>query len=117
MWITVKKTDGTRYNGNDDPMIKKSDGTFPVIDREPATFPPGVANMEQYIDYLYDNHFVIIERDNLDPTNPANWKFKWYNEYYFFGLHQNILSGSPYLQQTKGWPDLTGAQGQFDPLQ
>ena len=106
MWITVKKGDGTRYNGTDDPMVKKADGTVPVIDREPAVFPPGVSNMEQYIDYLYDNHFEIITRDNLDPTSPANWKFKWYNEYYFFGLHQNILSGSPYLQQTQGWPDL-----------
>lgn len=117
MWITVKKVDGTRYNGNDDPMIKKADGTVPVIDREPVVFPPGVANMDQYIDYLYDNHFEIIIRDNLDPTSPAGWKFKWYNEYYFFGLHQNILSGSPYLQQTKLWPDLTGAMGTYDPLQ
>jgi hypothetical protein len=117
MWITVKKTDGTRYNGSDDPLVKKPDGTVPVIDREPAVFPPGIANMDQYIDYLYDNHFEIITRDNLDPTSPANWKFKWYNEYYFFGLHQNILSGLPYLQQTKGWPDLTGAPGTYDPLQ
>ncbi|HKZ67069.1 MAG TPA: RagB/SusD family nutrient uptake outer membrane protein [Chitinophagaceae bacterium] len=117
-WIYVKKTDGTKYIGNDDPMLLKN-GVAPVIEREPTSFPTstGSANMDQHLDYLYENHFEIIERDNLDPTNPANWTFKWYNEYYFFGLHQNILSGSPYLQQTKNWPDLNGALGTFDPLQ
>jgi hypothetical protein len=112
----VKKGDGTKYwHNSEDPMVKKPDGTVPVIEREPAGLTP--AQMEAHIDNLYDNYFNIIERDNLDPTSPANWKFKWYNEYYFFGLHQSILSGAPYLQQTKGWPDLTGAPGTFDPLQ
>jgi starch-binding outer membrane protein, SusD/RagB family len=116
LWITVKKGDGTKYwHNSEDPMVKKPDGTVPVIEREPAGLTP--AQMEAHIDNLYDNYFNIIERDNLDPTSPANWKFKWYNEYYFFGLHQSILSGAPYLQQTKGWPDLTGAPGTFDPLQ
>ena len=115
MWIVVKNADGTRYSGNDDPMTMKADGTVPVIDRQPATLTP--AQMEAYLDDLYENHFQIIERDNLDPTNPSDWKFTWYNQYYFFGLHQNILSGSPYLQQTKDWPDLNGAPGTFDPLQ
>jgi starch-binding outer membrane protein, SusD/RagB family len=116
-WIYVKQTNNTKYSGTNDPMVRTTAGTFPVIDREPTTFPPGVANMEAYVDYLYDNHFVIQERDNVDPTNPANWKFTWYNQYYFFGLHQNILTNGAYLQQTKGWPDLNGAQGTFDPLQ
>lgn len=118
-WIYVKNTNGTKYTGTDDPMIPRANGTIPVILREPTSFPTpnGSTNMDQYLDYLYDNHFEIIERDNLDPTSPANWKFKWYNEYYFFGLHQSILSGSPYLLQTKGWPDLYGGQGTFDPLQ
>jgi hypothetical protein len=114
-WITVKKADGTRYDGADDPLVKKADGTVPVVEREPAGF--NASQMEAYVDTLYKKYFNIIERDNLDPTSPANWKFKWYNEYYFFGLHQNILSGLPYLQQTKGWPDLTGTPGTFDPLQ
>ena len=116
-WIYVKNIDGTTYRGNDDPLLRKTNGPAPVIEREPATFPSGISNQDQYVDYLYDNHFEVIERDNLDPTSPANWSFKWYNEYYFFGLHQNILSGSPYLEQTKDWPDLNGALGAFDPLQ
>ena len=118
-WIYVKNTNGSKYvNATKDPLIKNgTDATAPVVERQPSTFPPGITNQDQYTDYLYDNYFVVIEKDNLDPTSPANWKFKWYDEYYFFGLHQNILSTSSYLEQTKGWPDLVGAQGKFDPLQ
>jgi hypothetical protein len=117
-WIYVKNNDGTKYVGNDDPLLRKPNNTVPVRDREPPSFPvSGANNMDEYLDFLYDNHFEIIVRDNLDPTSPANWAFTWYNEYYFFGLHQNILSGSPYLEQTKDWPDLNGAMGTFDPLQ
>jgi len=90
-------------------------GNAPVIDRDPVTYPPGITTYAQYLDYLYDNYFVITEKDDLDKTNPANWKFKWYPEYYFFGLNENILSSSPGLQQTIGWNSLQGA-GTFDPL-
>ena len=75
-----------------------------------------VANYDQYLDYLYDNHFEVTEKNDLDPTNPSTWTFKWYNEYYFFGLNQTILSTSPYLEQTKGWNGIKG-EGTFDPLQ
>ena len=117
-FIYVKNLNGTKYVGNDDPMVPRANGTFPLINREPATFPTpdGSTNMDQYLDYLYDNYFVILERDNIDPTSPANWKFTWYNQYYFFGIHQSILSTSPYLEQTKDWPGLTGGMGTFDPL-
>ncbi len=114
-WIYVKKSDGTPYVGTDNPLIRNNAGNIPVIDRQPASYPSGITNYDEYLDYLYDNYFVVKERDNLDPTT-NNWKFTWFNEYYFFGLHQNILSVSPHLQQTQGWPALTG-NGDFDPLQ
>lgn len=117
IWIYVKESDGSKYVGNDDPMIRNTAGDFPVVDRQPATYPVGVESFEEYLDYLYDNHFVVIEKDNVDPTNPADWTFTWFNEYYFFGLHQSILMTSPYLEQTQGWPDLNGGMGTFDPLQ
>lgn len=116
-YIYVKSVGGTKYAGNDDPLLRKANGgNAPVVEREPPAFPPGVGNLDQYVDYLYDNHFEVIERDNLESTSPANWKFKWYNQYYFFGLHQNILNVSPYLTQTEGWPGLVGGTGTFDPL-
>ena len=112
-FITVKNNSGAKYTGaaTADPLVKPATGNAPVINRDST-----VANYDQYLDYLYDKHFLVTEKNDLDPTNPANWVFKWYNEYYFFGLSQNIQSTSPYLEQTKGWNGLKGA-GTFDPLQ
>lgn len=117
-FITVKRLDGTRYNSSvsvsngGDPLKRwgtNSANAAPVINRDSV-----VTNYDQYLDYLYDNHFVITEKDDLDPTT-NNWKFKWYNEYYFFGIPQTLLSTSPYLEQTKGWNGISGA-GTYDPL-
>jgi len=116
-FITVKSAAGVKYVGTNDPMIKPTTGNAPIIDRDPATYPTpnGSANYAAYLDYLYDNIFVITEKDDLDKTNPADWKFTWYPAYYFFGLNENMLSASPYLEQTTGWNSLKGA-GTFDPL-
>jgi hypothetical protein len=116
-FITVKTLAGAKYVGTVDPMIKPATGNAPVIDRDPAAYPTpnGSTNYAAYLDYLYDNYFVITVKDDLDRTNPADWKFKWYPEYYYFGFNENILSSSPYLEQTKGWNSLKGP-GTFDPL-
>lgn len=112
-YIVVK--DGSDYYLNPsggtkvDPMLPNGNNPAPVIDRNPETYPAGVADYEEYVDYLYDNYFEVLENDNLDPTN-SDWTFTWYDEYYFFGIHQNILDASPYLEQTVGWG------GTFDPL-
>ncbi|WP_293889404.1 MULTISPECIES: RagB/SusD family nutrient uptake outer membrane protein [unclassified Sphingobacterium] len=110
--ITVKNN-GMDYTGASDPLVRNG-SSVPVVERQPSTYPAGIANQDQYLDYLYDNYFVIAEKDDLDPTN-IPWKFRWYTEYYFFGLNQTILSTSPYLQQTSGWDSMNGA-GTFDPL-
>lgn len=112
-YIVAKKTDGTNYIGTADPFYVAT-GNAPVLNREPASFPVTIngttlANFDAYLDYMYTNYFKIVERDNLDPTT-NNWKFTWYNEYYFFGIYQSLLDSSPYLEQTQGWG------GSFDPL-
>ena len=120
-YIVAKKTDGTKYiHASVDPFVANASGVAPIVNRQP-TFPytipstgknPGtvINNEKDYLDYLYNNYFEIVERDNLDPTT-NNWKFTWYKEYYFFGIYQTLLNSSPYLEQTKGWG------GNFDPLQ
>lgn len=116
-FISVKKLDGAKYvssaaaNNGGDPLKRwgaNSASPAPVINRDST-----VANFNEYLDYLYDNVFQITEKNDLDPT-ANNWKFKWYNEYYFFGLPQNILLNAPYLQQTQGWDGF--GSGVFDPL-
>lgn len=120
LWIYVTNPDGTPYVGADDPLEPGLEGEpAPLIARDPGdgNYPAGIETQEEYLDYLYDNYFEVIERDDLDPTDPADWTFTWYDEYYFFGFNQEVLSGSPYLEQTQGWPDEVGAPGTFDPLQ
>jgi len=113
-YFIAKDKNGNRYQGKVDPFLAVN-GAAPVIDRNPTEYPAGISNYDEYLDYLYDNYFEIVEKDDLDPTNPADWKFTWYPQYYFFGLHQNILTGSPYLEQTQGWDSFNG-MGTFDPL-
>ena len=113
LWIKVKNADGSYYVGGADPMIRKDGTPAPVIDRDPIALPAGMT-FDDYVDFLYDNHFEVVVKDNLESN--ANWKFKWYNEYYFFGLHKDVLTAAPYLEQTTQWPDLNGQMGTFDPL-
>ncbi len=113
-YIAAKKADGTRYVGSADPFFATT-GNAPVLNREPASFPitigtTTIANFDAYLDFLYTNYFDIVEKDNLENTAVANWKFTWYKEYYFFGIYQTLLDSSPYLEQTQGWG------GTFNPL-
>lgn len=96
--ISVKNTAGADYVGTADPLKGA------LANRE--TMP---------IDELYDKYLSVKVRDDLDVTNPLDWKFTWYKEYYFFGLPQTVLTSSPYLEQTKDWNSLSG-MGTFDPL-
>jgi hypothetical protein len=119
LYIYVKTTPAgtTKYVGSNtqDPMYKPQNpaGNL-IVEREPSSFPTGITNQDQYVDYLYDNYFVVTEKDDVDPTT-TGWKFKWYNQYYFFGLNSSILNNAPYLEQTKDWDGLKGT-GTFDPL-
>lgn len=102
------------YIGGDDPMIGSEDEEAILADRTPENYPEGISTEEEYLDYLYDNYFQVVVKDDLDPTD-NNWVFSWYPEYYFSGLNQEVLESSPYLGQTKGWDSMSG-QGTFDPL-
>jgi hypothetical protein len=120
-YISAKKTDGTKYVGAAaaDPFFVAT-GNAPVINRNPSfpyTIPatgvnPGtvIANSDAYLEYLYTNYFEISEKKDLESTATANWTFKWYPEYYFFGIKDNLMNNAPYLEQTKGWNG-----GTFDP--
>ncbi|HEY1115127.1 MAG TPA: RagB/SusD family nutrient uptake outer membrane protein [Chitinophagaceae bacterium] len=120
-FIYVVNSDGSKYVGanNEDPLYKAqytANTTKYKFEREPLVLPAGVPNQDAYVDTLYKNVFKIVEKNDLDRTNPATWSFKWYKEYYFFGLNNDALSTSPYLEQTKGWDGIKGS-GTFDPLQ
>ena len=112
VYIVVKDGSGNSYRGSKDPLLPDGSDPAPVVDRTPESYPAGIENEEEYLDYLYDNHFEVIVKDDLDRSN---WTYTWFDEYYFFGLNSEILSASPYLEQTKGWNSISG-DGTFDPL-
>jgi len=93
------------YVGDEDPF-KGEDA--PVINRDPETYPEGISTYEEYVDYLYDNYFEVVVRDDVDPIG---FTFHWYDEYYFWGIYQELLDTAPYLEQTQGWG------GSFNPIQ
>jgi hypothetical protein len=64
--LITLKNNGQEYIGSNDPLLK-SGATAPIIEREPSTFPEGISDQEQYLDYLYDNYFVVTERDESGP--------------------------------------------------
>ena len=104
-YYTFAKEDASNYYvGIPDPF---SGSNAPVINRDATTYPAGVNSYEEYVDYLYDNHFDVVVRDNVDPND---FTFKWHNEYYFFGIYQQFMMAAPYLEQTQGWG------GSFNPL-
>ncbi|MDI6033875.1 RagB/SusD family nutrient uptake outer membrane protein [Flavobacterium sp. LB2P84] len=121
-FIVAKKTDGNKYvHLTVDPFLANNAGVAPIVNREPTSFPyiiptgaklagTSIASEALYLEYLYTNYFEIVVRDNIEATVPANWTFKWYNEYNFFGIPQTLLDTAPYLEQTQGWG------GTFDPL-
>nr|WP_315197563.1 RagB/SusD family nutrient uptake outer membrane protein [uncultured Flavobacterium sp.] len=121
-FIDSKKTDGSSYTGvaTADPFFVTS-GNAPVVNRVitsyPYTVPPSgkvpgkvIANAAEYLEYLYQYYFELIEKTDLESTATPGWKFKWYPEYYFFGIRENLMNNAPYLEQTKGWNG-----GTFDP--
>ncbi len=119
-YFIAKNTAGARYVGATDPFLPNAAGVATIVSREPV-FPyvipttgklPGtsITNYDLYLEYLYTNYFEIVERNNIEATVPANWSFKWYDEYYFFGINQGLMDTAPYLEQTQGWG------GTFDPL-
>lgn len=120
-YFIAKNTAGARYVGATDPFLPNAVGVATIVSREPASFPyvipatgklagTSIASDALYLEYLYTNYFEIVERNNIEATTPANWTFKWYNEYDFFGIPQTLLDTTPYLEQNQAWG------GTFDPL-
>ncbi|WMI66225.1 RagB/SusD family nutrient uptake outer membrane protein [Aestuariibaculum sp. YM273] len=106
-YYTFAKTDADTYYENGRTVDPFKGANAPIINRDATTYPDGITTYSEYLDYLYDNHFEVVVRDNVDPTG---FTFRWYNEYYFFGIYQQLWETAPYLQQTQGWG------GSFDPL-
>lgn len=95
------KSDADTYYENGRAVDPFLGSDAPIINRDTTSYPSGVNSYEEFVDYLYDNHFEVVVRDNVESQD--DFTFKWYNEYYFFGVYQDLVESAPYLQQTQGW--------------
>jgi len=82
-----------------------------LIDPDAGTFAAQVIALKN----LYKTKFVMTPLDQAmdrDGNNPVNILYK--PNYYISGLSATVLSFNPWLQQTVGWLDYNGSQGNFN---
>ncbi|HSC55037.1 MAG TPA: RagB/SusD family nutrient uptake outer membrane protein [Phnomibacter sp.] len=83
-----------------------------LIDPDAANFTTEIAKLKS----LYKTKFVMTALDNAmdrDGSTPVNILFR--PNYYVSGLTSTILSYNPWLGQSLGWMDYSGAAGSFNP--
>ncbi|MBS1653439.1 MAG: RagB/SusD family nutrient uptake outer membrane protein [Bacteroidetes bacterium] len=100
--------------------IAGSNSTDPLTSaRGTISVDPDAANFSTQLDALktfFDNNIVIAKTDQpMDKDgsgNPLTINFR--QNYYVAGLSSTVLSLNPWLPQTIGWNDYSGASGTFD---
>ncbi|MFC6099345.1 RagB/SusD family nutrient uptake outer membrane protein [Olivibacter domesticus] len=82
-----------------------------LIDPDAANFNEEIAKLKT----VYQNHFVMTPLDQeWDRVNNEAVNILFRPNYYLSGLSATVLSNNPWLQQTKGWLDYSGASGTYD---
>jgi len=100
----------TNATSSADPLTSAR-GTI-SIDPDAADFTTQLNNLKTF----YQNNLVSVPRDpalDRDASGqPVTISFR--QNYYISGLNSTVLSTNPWLQQTIGWNDYSGASGTFD---
>lgn len=82
-----------------------------MIDPNAANFNEEIAKLKA----VYQNYFVMTPLDQeWDRVNSEAVTILFRPNYYLSGLSATVLSNNPWLQQTKGWLDYSGASGTYD---
>jgi len=82
-----------------------------MIDPNAANFNEEIAKLKT----VYQNYFVMTPLDQAwDRVNSEAVTILFRPNYYLSGLTATVLSNNPWLLQTKGWLDYSGASGTYD---
>jgi starch-binding outer membrane protein, SusD/RagB family len=82
-----------------------------MIDPNAANFNEEIAKLKT----VYQNYFVMTPLDQeWDRVNGEAVTILFRPNYYLSGLSATVLSNNPWLQQTRGWLDYSGASGTYD---
>jgi starch-binding outer membrane protein, SusD/RagB family len=84
-------------------------------DASDANWNTGIETLKTF----YNTYLKRVYKDDLDATSSPQFTFTFQPQYYFFGINTNVLQANDYLndQQTKGWLNIYGNSGTFDPVQ
>ncbi|MDP4186456.1 MAG: RagB/SusD family nutrient uptake outer membrane protein [Bacteroidota bacterium] len=84
-------------------------------DASDANWNIGITNLQTF----YNTYLKRVYKNDLDATKSPVFSFAFLPQYYFFGINQNVLQANDYLndQQTKGWLNVYGQSGTFDPTE
>jgi starch-binding outer membrane protein, SusD/RagB family len=126
---TVSKLGLTPLNGNNRTSYYWQTLSFsppatdpiPAADRNILVDPDNATTFTTEIEKLrtfYKKYLVMTKLDQpLDRENNVEVKFSFKPNYYISGLNSTALSINPWLQQSTGWMDYSGAAGSFNPVQ
>lgn len=93
-----------------DPLL--STRTTILCDPDNANFTTQLNNLKTF----FDNNLIVVRTDqpmDRDASgNAVNINLR--QNYYVFGLTSTVLSLNPWLKQTIGWNDYSGAPGTYD---
>lgn len=82
-----------------------------VVDPDAANFQTQLTALASF----YDTNFIRTDLPTaLDNFNGAAVKIKFNPNYYIMGLNTTALTQNPWLLQTLGWNDVSGAPGTFN---
>lgn len=98
------------YVGDDDPL--ESEKSEIRVDPDAADFQTQLEALSSF----YDNFEFVAPDTPMDNDNKEAVYIDWKQNCYVFGLPKKALESNTWLQQTKGWDDIYGTSGVFDPL-
>lgn len=97
---------------NTDPLTSARVGF--AIDPDASDFTTQLNNLKTF----FDNNIVVRGTDKpMDNISGTAVTFNFRPNYYLFGLTSTVLSLNPWLQQSIGWNDYSGAAGTFNARQ
>ena len=94
-----------------DPLITARSSVFVDPDASSSTFNTQLDSLKTF----FEKNFTIVPPDKpMDNISGQPVLINFRQNYYISGLKDNVLTINPWLEQTIGWKDASGAPGTFN---
>lgn len=116
--LRIKEINGTCRTGSHWEAIVNSDSDPIAPLTSSISIDPDASNFKEELNALaklYKENLKTVQPElamDVDNKKPVN--ILWRQNYYIFGINNQVLSNNTWLVQTKGWNDIGGTLGTFD---